>query len=113
VLAIFALHDVRFTGGAIHGTAILTAAAARGLAFIHSGLAEEFLFRGYVRKSLQAANHLPTRISLELQQCVFETVKSHGDSRHKKSASKINEFDASRRLPTRHARYVAARRLVE
>ena len=33
VLAIFALHGVGFTSAAIHGTAILTAAAAWGLAF--------------------------------------------------------------------------------
>ncbi len=45
VLAIFALHGVRFTTAAIHGTAIFTAAAAWGLAFLLSGLAEEFLFR--------------------------------------------------------------------
>ena len=47
VLSIFALHGVRFTSAEIHGTAILTAAAAWGLAFFLAGLAEEFLFRGY------------------------------------------------------------------
>jgi membrane protease YdiL (CAAX protease family) len=52
VLAIFALHGVRFTGAAIHGTAMLTAAAAWGLAFLLSGLAEEFLFRGYTQFTL-------------------------------------------------------------
>jgi membrane protease YdiL (CAAX protease family) len=57
VLAIFALHGVRFTsaaidGTAIHGTAILTAAAAWGLAFLLVGLAEEFLFRGYAQFTL-------------------------------------------------------------
>ena len=52
VLAIFALHGVRFTSAAIHGTAILTAAAAWGLAFLLSGLAEEFLFRGYTQFTL-------------------------------------------------------------
>src|ERR1700683_478792 len=52
VLAIFALHGVRFTSAAIHGTAILTAAAAWGLAFLLSGLAEEFLFRGYAQFTL-------------------------------------------------------------
>src|SRR5580698_11205497 len=52
VLAIFALHGVRFTSVAIHGTAILTAAAAWGLAFLLSGLAEEFLFRGYTQFTL-------------------------------------------------------------
>src|SRR5580700_10611533 len=52
VLAIFALHGVRFTSAAIHGTAILTAAAAWGLAFLLSGFAEEFLFRGYAQFTL-------------------------------------------------------------
>jgi uncharacterized protein len=52
VLAIFALHGVRFTSAAIHGTVILTAAAAWGLAFLLSGLAEEFLFRGYAQFTL-------------------------------------------------------------
>jgi hypothetical protein len=52
VLAIFALHGVRFTSTAIHGTAILTAAAAWGLAFLLAGLAEEFLFRGYAQFTL-------------------------------------------------------------
>jgi membrane protease YdiL (CAAX protease family) len=52
LLAIFALHGVRFTSGAIHGTAILTAAACWGLAFLLSGLAEEFLFRGYAQFTL-------------------------------------------------------------
>jgi uncharacterized protein len=57
VLAIFALHGVRFTSAAIggasmHGTAILTAAAAWGLAFLLAGLAEEFLFRGYAQFTL-------------------------------------------------------------
>jgi membrane protease YdiL (CAAX protease family) len=56
VLAIFALHGVRFTSAAdspeMHGTAILTAAAGWGLAFLLSGLAEEFLFRGYAQFTL-------------------------------------------------------------
>jgi membrane protease YdiL (CAAX protease family) len=52
VLAIFALDGVRFTTAAIHGTAILTAAAAWALAFLLSGLAEEFLFRGYAQFTL-------------------------------------------------------------
>jgi uncharacterized protein len=57
VLAIFALHGVRFTsaaihGSAIHGTAILTAAAAWGVAFLLAGLAEECLFRGYAQFTL-------------------------------------------------------------
>ena len=52
VLAIFAVQGVRFTSAAIHGSAILTAAAAWGLAFLLSGLAEEFLFRGYAQFTL-------------------------------------------------------------
>jgi uncharacterized protein len=52
VLAIFALHGARFTSAAIPGTAILTAAAAWGLAFLLSGFAEEFLFRGYAQFTL-------------------------------------------------------------
>ena len=52
VLTILALHGVRFTSTAIHGTAILTAAATWGLAFLLSGLAEEFLFRGYAQFTL-------------------------------------------------------------
>jgi membrane protease YdiL (CAAX protease family) len=43
---------VRFARAEIHGTAILTAAAAWGLAFLLSGLAEEFLFRGYAQFTL-------------------------------------------------------------
>jgi len=52
VLAIFALHGVRFTGAEIHGTATLTAVAAWGLAFLLAGFAEEFLFRGYAQFTL-------------------------------------------------------------
>lgn len=52
VLAIFALHGVRFTGAALHGAAILAAAAAWALAFLLAGLAEEFLFRGYPQFTL-------------------------------------------------------------
>jgi uncharacterized protein len=57
VLLIFVLHGVRFAsaatdGTATHASAILTAAAAWGLAFLLSGLAEEFLFRGYAQFTL-------------------------------------------------------------
>jgi uncharacterized protein len=52
VLAIFAFHGVRFTRSEIHGTSILTAASAWGLAFLLSGFAEEFLFRGYSQFTL-------------------------------------------------------------
>lgn len=52
VLAIFALHGLRFTSAAIHGATIFTAAAAWALAFLLAGLAEEFLFRGYAQFTL-------------------------------------------------------------
>jgi uncharacterized protein len=52
VLAIFALHGVRFTRAEIHGTTILIAAAAWALAFLLAGFAEEFLFRGYAQFTL-------------------------------------------------------------
>lgn len=52
VLAIFALHGARFTSAAVPGTAILTGAAAWGLAFLLAGFAEEFLFRGYAQFTL-------------------------------------------------------------
>jgi membrane protease YdiL (CAAX protease family) len=52
VLVIFALHGVRFTSGAVHGSAIFTAAAAWALAFLLAGFAEEFLFRGYAQFTL-------------------------------------------------------------
>ena len=52
MLAIFALHGVRFTSAAIHGAAIFAAGAAWGLAFLLAGLAEEFLFRGYAQFTL-------------------------------------------------------------
>ncbi|MFY9732921.1 MAG: type II CAAX endopeptidase family protein [Candidatus Acidiferrales bacterium] len=52
VLAIFALHGVRFISAAIHGTSIFTAAAAWALAFLLAGFAEEFLFRGYAQFTL-------------------------------------------------------------
>ena len=52
ILAIFALHGVRFTSPAIHSAAIFTAAGAWGLAFLLAGFAEEFLFRGYAQFTL-------------------------------------------------------------
>jgi uncharacterized protein len=52
LLAIFALHGVRFASASIHGTAILTAAAAWALAFLLAGFAEEFFFRGYAQFTL-------------------------------------------------------------
>jgi uncharacterized protein len=52
ILTIFALHGIRFTSAAVHGTAILTAAAGWALAFLLAGFAEEFLFRGYAQFTL-------------------------------------------------------------
>ena len=52
LLVIFALHGVRITGMAIHGTTILKSAAAWGLTFLIVGLSEEFTFRGYAQFTL-------------------------------------------------------------
>ena len=52
LLAIFALHGFRLTGLNIHGTTILSATAAWGMAFVIVGLAEEFSFRGYLQYTL-------------------------------------------------------------
>lgn len=52
LLAIFALHGVRITGMAIHGSTILKSAAAWGVAFLVVGLSEEFAFRGYAQFTL-------------------------------------------------------------
>ena len=52
LLAIFALHGVRITGMAIHGTMILKSAALWGVTFLIVGLSEEFAFRGYAQFTL-------------------------------------------------------------
>jgi len=52
LLAIFLLHGVRVSGGAVHGTTILTSAAAWTVAMLMVGLSEEFTFRGYVQYTL-------------------------------------------------------------
>jgi membrane protease YdiL (CAAX protease family) len=52
LLMIFAVQGVRITGMAIHGTTILKAAVAWGVAFLIVGLAEEFAFRGYTQFTL-------------------------------------------------------------
>jgi membrane protease YdiL (CAAX protease family) len=52
VLIIYLLHGIQISSPTIHGTAILTAAAAWGGAFLLSALAEEFLFRGYTQFTL-------------------------------------------------------------
>jgi uncharacterized protein len=52
LLVIYFLHGVQFTKPAIHGIAILSAAAAWGGAFLLSAIAEEFLYRGYAQFTL-------------------------------------------------------------
>ena len=47
LLLIFAFHGVRLSGPMIHGTTILTSAAAWTVTFLLVGLSEEFSFRGY------------------------------------------------------------------
>lgn len=52
LLAIFSLHGVHLSGPTIHGTTIITAAAAWTVTFLLVGLSEEFSFRGYVQYTL-------------------------------------------------------------
>ncbi len=52
LLAILALGGAKMTGPTMHGSVILISAAAWGLAFLLSALAEEFLFRGYAQFTL-------------------------------------------------------------
>lgn len=52
LLTIFLLHGFRVTGLAIHGTAIVFSLFGWGVAFLLAGLAEEFLFRGYIQYTL-------------------------------------------------------------
>lgn len=52
VLIIYLLHGLKIASPAIHGTMILTSAAAWGGAFLLSAIAEEFLFRGYAQFTL-------------------------------------------------------------
>ncbi len=52
LLTIFLLHGFRINGLAIHGTAILYSLFGWGIAFLLAGLAEEFLFRGYIQYTL-------------------------------------------------------------
>jgi uncharacterized protein len=54
VLIIYLLHGLKIASPAIHGTMILTSAAAWGGAFLLSAIAEEFLFRGYAQFTLTA-----------------------------------------------------------
>jgi uncharacterized protein len=52
VLVIYLLHGLQIASPTIHGTAILTAAAAWGGTFLLSAIAEEFLYRGYTQFTL-------------------------------------------------------------
>lgn len=52
LLAIFMLHGVRLSGPMIHGTTVLSSAAAWTLTFLIVGLSEEFSFRGYAQFTL-------------------------------------------------------------
>lgn len=52
VLIICLLHGLQIASPTIHGTTILTSAAAWGGAFLLAALAEEFLFRGYAQFTL-------------------------------------------------------------
>ena len=52
VLIIFLLHGLQIARPTIHGTTILMSAAAWGGAFLLSGIAEEFLYRGYAQFTL-------------------------------------------------------------
>jgi uncharacterized protein len=54
LLTMFLLHGFRITGIALHGTAILSAMLAWGIAFLLAGLCEEFLCRGYVQYTLSS-----------------------------------------------------------
>ncbi len=52
LLTMFLLHGFRVTGLALHGTAILSSLFGWAMAFLLVGLAEEFLFRGYIQYTL-------------------------------------------------------------
>jgi uncharacterized protein len=52
VFIIYLLHGLQIASPTIHGTTILMSAAAWGLAFLLSAIAEEFLFRGYAQFTL-------------------------------------------------------------
>jgi uncharacterized protein len=54
LLTMFLFHGFRVTGLAIHGTTILSSLAGWGIAFLLSGLFEEFAFRGYVQYTLSS-----------------------------------------------------------
>jgi membrane protease YdiL (CAAX protease family) len=52
LLTMFLLHGFRITGLAVHGTTILFSLAGWGIAYLLSGLFEEFAFRGYIQHTL-------------------------------------------------------------
>jgi membrane protease YdiL (CAAX protease family) len=52
LMMIFALHGFRLSGLSVHGSTIVSAAVAWGVAFAVVGLTEEFAFRGYLQFTL-------------------------------------------------------------
>lgn len=52
LLTMFLLHGFRITGLAVHGRTILFSLGGWGIAYLLSGLFEEFAFRGYVQYTL-------------------------------------------------------------
>jgi uncharacterized protein len=52
VLIIYLLHGLQIASPTIHGATILMSAAAWGVAFLLSAMAEEFLYRGYAQFTL-------------------------------------------------------------
>jgi uncharacterized protein len=55
LLAMFLLHGFRVTGVALHGLAVIPDLFAWGIAFLLSGLFEEFLNRGYLQYTLASS----------------------------------------------------------
>lgn len=67
LLGIFLFHGFHLTGLGIHGSTIISATAAWGATFVLVGLAEEFLFRGYLQYTLTSGiGFWPAAILLSL-----------------------------------------------
>ena len=82
LLSMFLLHGFRITGLALHGTAIFSAPAAWGIAFLLAGLTEEFLCRGYLQYTL--ASGIGFWPSAFVMSCVFAF--GHAFNPHETSA---------------------------